>query len=410
MAETRDAVLEEVGPLAERFVASGFHLYLVGGIVRDLQLGAALDDLDLDLTTDARPADIKRLVGPIASAVWTQGERFGTIGCRIDGRPIEITTHRAEWYDAESRKPGVAFGDDVEVDLSRRDFTVNAMAIEVPSGRLVDPFEGRAALEARSLETPIDPEVSFSDDPLRILRAARFIARYSLVPAEGVFAAARSLIDRLSIVSVERIREEYDKLLAASSPSAGLRFLDDVGAVRYMFSEMPDDVFDELGSILDRSPIELLVRRLVTFSHVPPAGREAQLSSLRYSNQERRQILAVLHGLDIVADQLPTTDEKVRRLVLTVGHDDMATLFTLADLRGVTGTQAVRAAFIDLAAREDLTDLSPAITGGDIIRALGVAPGPAVGEAMSALGERRLTDGPASASEELDWLRERGVV
>lgn len=402
-------MLEEVGPLAERFASAGFHLYLVGGIVRDLQLGAALDDLDLDLTTDARPADIKRLVGPIASAVWTQGERFGTIGCRIEGRPIEITTHRAEWYDAESRKPGVAFGDDVEVDLSRRDFTVNAMAIEVPSGRLVDPFEGLVALEARSLETPIDPEVSFSDDPLRILRAARFIARYSLVPAEGVLAAARSLIDRLSIVSVERIREEYDKLMAARSPSAGLRFLDDVGAVGHMFSEMPGGVLDRLGETLDRSPIDLLVRRLVTFSHVPAARREAQLSSLRYSNQERRQMLAVLSGLDVLTDDAPTTDEMMRRLVLAVGHDDMATLFTVAELLGVVGTRQARMAFADLGAREDLTDLTPAITGGDIIRELGVSPGPAVGEAMAALGERRLTDGPASATEELDWLRGRGV-
>ena len=400
-------MLEEVGPLAERFREGGFRLYLVGGIVRDLELGASLEDLDLDLTTDALPVDIKRLVEPLASAVWTQGERFGTIGCRIGGRPVEITTHRAEWYGSESRKPGVAFGDDVEVDLSRRDFTVNAMAIELPSGRLVDPFDGRAALDAHSLQTPIDPEVSFSDDPLRILRAARFIARYGLVPEVGVFEAARSLIDRLSIVSVERIREEYDKLLAARSPSAGLAFLHGVGAVPHMFEALPVDRVEELGSSLDRAPVDQLLRRLLTFSFVAAEDRGAQLSALKYSNQERRQMESVLAGFDQLRDDPPEDDAAVRRLVAMVGHEDIATLFEVADLRGVDGVAAVRDRHGDLADREDLSDLSPAATGGDLIAGLELEPGPAVGQAMAALRERRLDDGPATVAEELDWLRRR---
>ena len=407
MAETRDAVLEEVGPLAERFRDGGFRLYLVGGIVRDLELGASLDDLDLDLTTDARPADIKRLVEPLATAVWTQGERFGTIGCRIGGRPVEITTHRAEWYGSESRKPGVAFGDDVEVDLSRRDFTVNAMAIELPTGRLVDPFDGRAALVARSLQTPIDPEVSFSDDPLRILRAARFIARYGLVPDDGVFDAACSLIDRLSIVSVERIREEYDKLLAAPMPSAGLAFLHGVGAGPHMFEFLPVEHIEELGSTLDRAPVDQMTRRLVTFSFVAADDRDAQLSALKYSNHERRQMDSTLVGLDQLRNDPPEDDAAIRRLVAVVGHENIEMLFAVGDLRGIDGTAAVRGRHATLADREDLSDLSPAATGGDLIAGLELEPGPTVGQAMAALRERRLDDGPATVAEELDWLRRR---
>ena len=170
------SVLGEVEGIRDAFTAGGFELYLVGGIVRDMHLGVPLDSLDFDMTTEARPETIKSLVDPLATAVWTQGEKFGTIGAQIDGRPYEITTHRAESYGDGSRKPEVAFGDDIEVDLSRRDFTLNSMAVRLSDGVLLDPFDGLGALERKELLTPIEPEVSFSDDPLRILRAARFIA------------------------------------------------------------------------------------------------------------------------------------------------------------------------------------------------------------------------------------------
>ena len=187
-----DAVVAEVTPLAERFAQAGHRLYLVGGIVRDLWLDRALDaSSDIDLTTDASPATTKSLVTELAEAVWTQGERFGTIGILLAGRAIEITTHRAESYTPESRKPVVSFGDDITVDLSRRDFTVNAMAIEVPGAVLVDPWSGIEDLRAGWLRTPLAPEVSFTDDPLRMMRAARFAAKYGLEP--GV-----ELVDRKS--------------------------------------------------------------------------------------------------------------------------------------------------------------------------------------------------------------------
>ena len=393
--------------MAERFAAAGFRLFLVGGIVRDLHLGATLDALDFDLTTDARPAQIKELVGPVSSAVWTQGERFGTIGCQVGSRPVEITTHRAEWYGSDSRKPDVVFGDDVDVDLSRRDFTVNAMAVEVPSGRFVDPFDGRTALAELRLETPIDPVVSFSDDPLRILRAARFIARYDLVPVDGLLAAAQSLIDRVSIVSVERIREEYDKLLAAEQPSSGIAFLDAVGAIPHMFASLPADAVPVLAATLDRTPLRLELRRLVTFSFVPPTVRAEQLAALRHSNQDARAMTAVLAGWDRLGESVEWNAEQARRLVLLVGHDRMDDLFDLADVREVSVSE-LRSAVEELAAAEDLSDLTPAVTGGRIIAELGMEPGPAVGAAMAALTERRIIEGPLTAEAELDWLRGRG--
>ena len=190
--------------LARRFTAAGRTLYLVGGSVRDAlfpgQAGAD-DDFDLDLTTDARPEEIERLVGGWADDVWTQGARFGTIGLRKGTRVYEITTHRAEVYVPESRKPQVTFGDDIAVDLSRRDFTINALALRLPDMELIDPFDGLGDLAAGRLRTPLDPEVSFGDDPLRMLRVARFAARFSLEPDTALVAAigahARAALHRV---------------------------------------------------------------------------------------------------------------------------------------------------------------------------------------------------------------------
>ena len=174
----------------KRFAADGKHLYLVGGIVRDLLLGQELGaDADIDCTTDARPDDIKRLVKGWADAVWTQGERFGTIGCRHGGRAFEITTHRAEVYDPDSRKPEVEYSDAIEADLSRRDFTVNAMALAVPDLELIDPFDGAADLAAGGLRTPLRPRSPSATIPLRMLRAARFIAGYGLTPEPDLVTA-----------------------------------------------------------------------------------------------------------------------------------------------------------------------------------------------------------------------------
>ena len=220
MPERFRPLVEATAGLAERFSAAGRSLYLVGGSVRDALIeapgshpGPGDADFDFDLTTDARPDEIEALVAGWADAVWTPGKRFGTIGARHAGRRYEITTHRAEAYRPDSRKPDVTFGDDVERDLSRRDFTVNAMALALPAMTLVDPFNGIADLAAGRLRTPLEPDVSFGDDPLRMLRAARFSAGYGLKPDPALVDAVRRGHHRLDIVSAERIRDELDKLV-----------------------------------------------------------------------------------------------------------------------------------------------------------------------------------------------------
>ena len=199
----------------------------MGGSVRDaLFPGAAgRPTADVDLTTDARPDETERLVRGWADDVWTQGARFGTIGARKDGLVYEITTHRAEVYVPESRKPEVTFGDDIVVDLSRRDFTINALALRLPDMELIDPFDGLGDLAAGRLRTPLDPEISFGDDPLRMLRAARFAARFSLEPDPALTAAVERMHGRLSIVSAERIRDELDKMIMVDVPSEALWFV-----------------------------------------------------------------------------------------------------------------------------------------------------------------------------------------
>ena len=186
--ERLQPLVQATADLSDRFRSAGHSLYLVGGSVRDAIVAdegspGGRGDRDLDFTTDARPDDIEAVVTGWADAVWTQGKRFGTIGCLRGGQKYEITTHRAEAYRPDSRKPDVAFGDSVEDDLARRDFTINAMALRLPELELIDPFDGLADLSAHRLRTPLDPEVSFADDPLRMLRAARFIAKLDLEPA-----------------------------------------------------------------------------------------------------------------------------------------------------------------------------------------------------------------------------------
>ncbi len=404
-------VFDEIRPLTETFSKAGKSLYLVGGIVRDLQLQAPIESLDFDLTTDARPLEIKELVGPIADAIWAQGERFGTIGCRIGNRPYEITTHRAESYGDGSRKPEVEFGDNIELDLSRRDFTINAMAIRVAQdaseAELIDPFDGARDLERRVLRTPIEPEVSFQDDPLRILRAARFIARYGLTVDDGVFAAATSLIDRMRIVSVERVRDEFDKLLATPAPSGGIDFLQSVGAWLYVAETVPEDELTQLGAELDRAAVDPSLRRVVVFSHVPASARAVQLESLRYSNTDARVMRRVLAGLDVIEHGEREFDgPTVRRLVDRVGYKSIPLLLDLIKVLDVTDREFPRV-FRELEATEDLSDFSPSLDGEAVMEILSIPAGPEVGAALGVLRERRLEEGPIDRDGEISYLRGR---
>ncbi len=230
------AELLRIAPIADRlgeeFAAAGHTLYLVGGSVRDALRGEL--GHDLDFTTDARPDDIEAILRTVSPAVWTIGKEFGTVGCRVDEAVagpeddgesvswvIEVTTFRSDAYVADSRKPQVRFGDTLEGDLVRRDFTVNAMAVELPSKRFVDPYGGLAHLAAEVIDTPGTPEQSFSDDPLRMMRAARFTSQLFFTPAPRVIAAMTAMADRIAIVSAERIRDELSKLLLTDRPRAG---------------------------------------------------------------------------------------------------------------------------------------------------------------------------------------------
>ncbi|MBA3529331.1 MAG: hypothetical protein H0T91_08510, partial [Propionibacteriaceae bacterium] len=256
--------------LAALFGASGYELYLVGGSVRDALLGQL--GQDLDFTTSARPDDVEALLRRFSDSVWTIGKDFGTVGCKVvTGSTtwvIEVTTFRSDVYRSESRKPRVTFGDTLDADLVRRDFTVNAMAVALPDKRFHDPYAGLADLAAGVLRTPATPEESFSDDPLRMLRAARFVAQLGFRPAPEVVAAMTAMAERIQIISAERIRDELVKLLLSERPRAGLQLLVDTGLADQVLPELPalrlerdehhrhKDVFEHSLTVLEQA-IEL---------------------------------------------------------------------------------------------------------------------------------------------------------
>jgi poly(A) polymerase len=414
------AVAAELAPLAERFAAAGHRLYLVGGSVRDLVAGDDRPQFDLDATTPALPAEIKRLLQGWADAIWTQGERFGTIGAmkrtmvdEADTDPVErifeITTHRAEAYRGDSRKPEVAFSDDVVADLSRRDFTVNAMAIEMTaaSPTLVDPFHGADDLAARVLRTPLTPHESFSDDPLRMLRAARFVARYGLRPVDDLVAAVRSMGERLEIVSDERIRDELDKLLVGPVPEVGLRFVVSTGLAPHALPELTDPT----SSVGVAAPLDTVAavphghrwaRWAAVFVRTDPDAVRHRMRTLRASTADVEsvtQLVEVHHALvaRLVSDE-PWRDGEIRRLAHRAGPL-LGEVLVLAEASTTDDDRRTRLTDLGervrlLASREDLGALRPELDGAEVMRALGLPPGRQVGEAMAFLLELRLDGGP----------------
>jgi poly(A) polymerase len=389
-----------LSPLAERFVAAGHRLYLVGGCVRDLLLGHA-DGHDLDCTTDARPDVIKRLVAPLATAVWNQGERFGTIGAEIDGRSVEITTFRAERYDPTSRKPAVTFGDDLIEDLSRRDFTINAIALSLHDGALIDPYDGAADLRDVWLRTPLAPEVSFGDDPLRMLRAARFASRFDLRVDPGVRTAMAAMALRMEVVSRERVHDELWKLLSLANPAAGLHLLVDSGVSAHVFSPLDQAGLDRalaLGSGVDA----VTAMTAIVLPLDDDAIRRALTVELRCSAEEIRAIRQLARAVRELPE--PATAAAVRAWAQQIGPRAADAIHIAHAVIG-RRSAAVQAMLSELRETEDPTDASLPVDGADVMRELVVGEGRVVGEALEHLRALRIEHGPLTREEALHALR-----
>lgn len=468
----RNAVVEVVRraplaeELAERFGAAGHQLYLVGGSVRDALLGKL--GADLDFTTDARPEQVRELLDGWAETVWDTGIDFGTLGAYRHGTTVEITTFRADSYDRVTRNPDVEFGDTIEGDLFRRDFTVNAMAIELPQRGFVDRHGGMQDLLARRLDTPATPEESFADDPLRMLRAARFAAQLGFTVADRVLAAMRDMADELARITPERVQAELSKLLCGAYPRRGVRLLVETGLAEHVLPEVPGmrlaidehhqhkDVYEHSLTVLDQA-IDLeqaeqtepdLVLRLaallhdigkpatrrfepgggVSFHHHEVVGAKMtrkRLRALRYSKEVVNDVsgLVYLHLRFHGYGEGNWTDSAVRRYVTDAGHLlERLHKLVRADCttRNKRKARALQRAYDDLeeriariAAEEDLAKVRPDLDGNEIVRLLGVEPGPIVGKAWKHLKEVRLDRGPMERDEAVAelfrWAREQGL-
>jgi poly(A) polymerase len=452
----------EVDPLAaelgELFSGAGKQLYLVGGHVRELVMGRARPESDIDLATDASPQETTRLLRRWADRQYLVGVRFGTVGALKGDRRLEITTFRRDFYVEEHRKPAVTFADDVETDLSRRDFTINAMAIRLPDGAFVDPFGGVRALAAGSLDTPLDPEVSFGDDPLRMLRAARFVSQLDFDVASRVEEAMSQMRERLSVVSAERIAAELVRLLLGDKPSKGLDLLVRTGVSDEFLPELSamqleqdpvhkhKDVLHHTYAVIERcEPIEEL--RLAALLHdvgkpktreITPEGvqfhhheivgarmAEARLRELRFPNSVIDDVkgLVELH-LRFHGYGEGWTDSAVRRYVRDAGPLlDQLNQLTRADCTTRNPERAARFAELQddleeriarLAEQENLDAMRPPLDGKQVMDRLGLTPGPAVGRALSYMMEVRMDRGPVDEDEAYalldEWAKEQGVT
>jgi poly(A) polymerase len=450
----------DVDPLAkelgERFRSKGFELYLVGGVVRARFLGGS--GPELDFATDAKPKETLEVLRGWADRHYVQGAMFGTIGARKGDMLIEITTFREEVYPEDERKPRVTFGKDIHTDLSRRDFTINAMAVRVPEGELLDPFGGLKDLAAKRLDTPLDPHVAFSDDPLRMLRAARFVSQLEVVPTPRVVDAIKGMRHRLQIVSAERIQDELDKLLLGARPSKGLDLLVATGLAEEFLPELPaleleqdpvhqhKDVLRHTYAVVERCEPDLELRlaallhdigkpktRQITpegvqFHHHEVVGArmaEERLRELRYPNHviEDVRTLVEMH-LRFHGYGEGWSDSAVRRYVRDAGPLlDRLNQLTRADV--TTGNRFKAKQFqalqdeleeriARLAEQENLQALRPPLDGNEVMEHLGVPPGPAVGEALDYLMELRMERGPIDKDEAYrlldEWAGGRGLI
>jgi poly(A) polymerase len=448
----------EVSPLAvelgERFRTAGYQLYLVGGAVRELLMGHPSRG-EFDFATDARPEETVRILQGWAEWRKLVGIRFGTVGAGKDGKVFEITTFRKEMYPADDRHPTVTFGDRIEDDLARRDFTVNAMAIRLPEGEFVDPFGGVRDLAAKRLDTPLDPEISFGDDPLRMLRAARFTSSLELIPTRRVIEAMGRMADRLEIVSAERIRDELSRLIVSAKPSRGLELIVATGLADRFIPELPalrlqqdpvhrhKDVLRHTFVVVENCEPDLALRlaallhdigkpatRQITaegvqFHHHEVVGArmaEERLRDLRYPNEVVADVVKLVEmHLRFHSYRLGWSDSAVRRYVREAGPLlDRLNQLVRADCttRNREKAKALAALQDDLELRiarlseqENLEQLRPPLDGNQVMEHLSMPPGPLVGEALNYLMEQRLDRGPIGEEEAFrlldEWWRQK---
>jgi poly(A) polymerase len=436
--------------LGARFQKAGHQLYLVGGAVRDAVLGRAGNELDF--ATDARPQQVIAILQGWAEARYLVGIRFGTVGARKRGYLLEITTFREEIYAEDSRNPEVTFAKDVETDLARRDFTINAMAVRLPEGEFVDPHRGLFDLAHKRLRTPLEPEVAFTDDPLRMLRAARFVSTLGMEPAPEVLEAMRALRERLRIVSAERIRDELSKLLRGAHVDRGLQLVVDVGLADEFFPELPalqleqdpvhrhKDVLRHTLAVVKRCPPdEDATLRLAALLHDvgKPATKQITAEGVQFHHHEvvgarmaEERLRALRFPEKVVQDvrklvemhlrfhtyRLGWTEGALRRYVRDAGPLlDALNQLTRADCTTQNPKKAkVLAELQDdleqriarLAEEENLAAIKPPLDGHQVMEHLGIPPGPLVGEALEHLLELRMDRGPIPEEEAFELLDE----
>ena len=472
---TAAALLRERVPAAAEigrlFTGHGYELALVGGTVRDVFLGQRPGDLDL--TTDATPEQVLEMTEGWADRTWTVGIAFGTVGLRKANSVFEITTYRSEQYGRTSRKPAVQYGRSLEEDLGRRDFTINAMAARLPGYEFTDPYRGFDSLREKVLRTPGPPEQSFGDDPLRILRAARFAAKLGFKVAPDVRAAMTDQAGRLGIVSAERITSELTKLMLAPDPALGIDVLVQTGAADEVLPEVSKlrmeadehhrhkDVYQHSLTVLrqaieleppyglDGDPAVQLTVRLAALLHdigkpktrtLLPDGRVAfHLHEVKGANMTKRRLAALRFPNDVVRDvsrlvelhlrfhgygEGEWTDSAVRRYVRDAGPLlSQLHVLTRADCTTRNRAKAARLAraydglelrIAELSEQEELARIRPELDGNEIMAILGVAPGPVVGKAYDFLLELRIAEGELGRDrvvhELLRWAAEVGII
>jgi poly(A) polymerase len=457
-------VADDLGAL---FQAAGHELYLVGGSVRDMLLGTSADSPDLDFATDARPEQVLEITRGWSEGSWEVGIAFGTVGLMRRNVRCEITTYRSEAYDRSSRNPDVQYGESLEDDLRRRDFTINAMAVSVPQHIFVDLFGGLADLGSKLLRTPGSAEDSFDDDPLRILRAARFVAHLGLTPDPDLVDAMCSRASRLSIVAVERIRDEFSKLVLAADPTAGLELMTDTGIADLVIPELPalrmeidehhqhKDVYvhtltvlENVRALEDRLGGPDLVTRLAALLHdigKPATRRRPRPGAVTFHHHEvvgasmtRKRMVALRYPKAVVEDvsrlvelhlrfhgfgRGEWSDAAVRRYATDAGpllerlHVLVRSDCTTRNRRKASSLAAsydlLEQRIELLRKQEQLDRIRPDLNGNEIGEALGLGPGPMIGKAWNYLLELRMEEGPLGPQEARkrlhEWATRQGI-